>query len=196
MQPNTPVLISVSGSAASGKTTLAERLAHDLTLPLLSRDAFKERLMDVLGCAGRQRFRELGAASYAVLYEALERLVSAGIGAVVESNFRRGVSEPELRQPLHGVRALQLHCRVSREIARTRFRTRFRARAARGDRHPGHHEDDPETVADFEASLMGGAHAPLDLSVPLLETDTAADYAPGYLTIREWIREPLTMRGR
>lgn len=183
MPPIAPLLVIISGSAASGKTTLAERLAHDLTLPLLSRDGFKERLMDVLGCADRQRSRELGAASYAILYEALDRLLKAGIGAVVESNFRRGLSEPELRRHLNGVQAMQLHCRVSPDIARARFR----ARATRGDRHPGHHEDDPETLADFEASLMGGAHAPLNLPIPLLEIDSTASYAPDYATIRAWI---------
>lgn len=191
VQPHAPVLVIVSGSAASGKTTLAERLAHDLCLPLLSRDGFKECLMDVLGCPDRQRSRELGAASYAILYEALENLVNAGIGTVVDSNFRRGVSEPEFQRYLDRVNALQLHCYVSPEIARARFR----ARAAGGDRHPGHHEDDPETLADFEASLTSGAHAPLDLAVPLIEVETTDGYSPRYATIRGQIEAQLQSSG-
>ena len=91
-----PLLIVIGGAAASGKTTLAESLAHEFHLPLLSRDTLKEALMDSLGSPNRSRSRELGAASYAVVYAVLDRLLAANVGAVVESNFSRGRAELDL----------------------------------------------------------------------------------------------------
>ncbi|HEY8601239.1 MAG TPA: AAA family ATPase [Thermomicrobiales bacterium] len=85
--PATPLLI-ITGPPASGKTMLARRLDHDLQLPLLSRDAFKEQLFDTLGSGDRERSKELGAASDAILWLALENDLAAGVASVVESNFR------------------------------------------------------------------------------------------------------------
>ena len=88
-----PVLVLVSGAPGSGKTTLAARLATDLRLPLLTKDAIKEALLDAVAAPGRARPRELGAAAFAVLYAVVGRLLDADVGAVVEGNFRRGRSE-------------------------------------------------------------------------------------------------------
>jgi 2-phosphoglycerate kinase len=41
-----PLLVLVSGSPGSGKTTLARRLAADLVMPLLGKDTIKEALGD------------------------------------------------------------------------------------------------------------------------------------------------------
>ena len=39
-----PLLVLVSGSPGSGKTTLARRLAGDLAMPLVGKDTIKEAL--------------------------------------------------------------------------------------------------------------------------------------------------------
>ncbi len=98
MQSSAPALVIVSGAPASGKSSLARRLAHDLRLPLLSKDELKECLADALGApadvAGSTR---LGTAAHGFLYRVAEALLAAGCRVIVESNFRRGLSEPELR---------------------------------------------------------------------------------------------------
>ncbi len=85
MADERPPLVIVGGAPASGKTTLAHLLARELRLPLLARDTLKECLMDSLGSPSRARSRELGAASYGVLFVVLDRLLEAGVGAILES---------------------------------------------------------------------------------------------------------------
>lgn len=54
MEPHpSPQVILVNGLPATGKTTLARRIATDLRLPLLAKDAIKETLFDTLGWSDR-----------------------------------------------------------------------------------------------------------------------------------------------
>ena len=168
-------LLIVSGSAAAGKTTLAQRLGTMLRIPVLSRDQIKESLMDSLGSPDRARSRELSAASYAVLYSIIEQLLKANLNLIVESNFSHGKSEPEVIRIAANARIAQIHCLTSHEEV---FR-RYRERAESGTRHPGHHDTDPETLADLETSLRGSRHEPLMLDAPLLIVDTTNGYRPG-----------------
>lgn len=181
--PERPLLIVVTGAAATGKTTLALRLSQELRLPLLSRDTFKETLMDSLGSPDRARSRELGRASYAVLFTALDQNLAAGVGAVLESNFSHGLSEGELGSRVAQARAVQLHCWVPDD----EIRRRYIARAQTGERHPGHHDAHPETLSDLDASLASDRHLPLDLEAPLLQVDTMSGYRPDFAEILAFI---------
>jgi predicted kinase len=169
-------MLIVNGSAASGKTTLAHLLGSKLQLPVLSRDQIKESLMDSLGSPARARSRELGAASYAVLYSIIEQLLGANLSLIVESNFSHGKSESELVRIAANAKIVQLHCRTSDEEV---FR-RYRERAESGTRHPGHHDTDAETLADLGTSLRGSRHEPLMLDAPLLIVDTTDGYRPDF----------------
>ena len=168
-----PLLVLVSGAPASGKTTLAALLAADLGLPLLSKDLIKETLLDALGATpDLARSRELGAASYAVLYAVVARLLEAGTGAIVESNFTRGRSEGELRPLAARANAVLVHCETMPvEVVR-----RYTERAGRAGRHPGHL--DAAVLPDVLRNLTVGAYEPLDLDVPTLRVDTTAGYSP------------------
>lgn len=178
-----PLLILVTGAPASGKTTLAGHLSREFRLPLLSRAALKEALMDSLGSPDRARSRELGAASYRLLTVVLERLLDAGVGAVVESNFRRGLAERDLAGAVAHCRCVQVHCWTTP----LEVRRRFAERAESGGRHHGHHDTSVDTLADLEASLASGRHGPLNLPVPLLRVETTAGYLPDLPALQAFI---------
>ncbi len=85
--PTPPLVIVVNGLPATGKTTLARRLATDLHLPLLAKDVIKETLFETLGWSDRAWSRRLGAATMALLYKLLEEQLRAGRPCIVECNF-------------------------------------------------------------------------------------------------------------
>lgn len=163
-----PTVIIVSGPPCTGKTTLATDLAARLTLPLFSRDAIKESLFDTLGWSDRQRSRELGAASAAVLFTLLHATLAAGADCLTESNFRRDVSSPDFQRLLArtGARPVQIQCETRGDV----LLARYAARAASPHRHPGH--GDAHNLAELHPELTTGRYTPLDLPGPVLTHDT------------------------
>jgi adenylate kinase family enzyme len=64
----TALMILISGLPCTGKTTLARKIAQKFRLPLISRDDIKESLFDSLGWHDREWSKQLGVASYQLLY--------------------------------------------------------------------------------------------------------------------------------
>jgi hypothetical protein len=149
--------------------------------PLLARDSLKEVLMDVVGAPDRARSSELGRASFALLYDIVGRLLDASVGAVIESNFQRGRSEPELEPLVSRADAVLLHCETSRaEIER-----RYVARHAGGERHPGHH--DLDALPELLVNLDLGVFEPVQLQIPTLRIDTTNGYRPTEGEIKDFL---------
>ena len=125
-----PVLMIILGTPASGKTTLARRLAADLKLSCFCKDDVKEALFESLGAGSRDWSRRLSAASFAVLTELARASSSAGMSCIVEGNWRGAHAAELSRLAERGARTAQVWCRAEPlEIVR-----RFTQRR----RHPGH----------------------------------------------------------
>ena len=119
--------IAVSGLPASGKTTLATRVAQALGLPLFDKDRLLEDLFARRGVGPAQWRRQLSGEADA----ALQRQVSATAGAVIASWWRHPGSTCDSGTPtrwlceLPGV-LIELHCRCDPELAVSRFLARKR----------------------------------------------------------------------
>jgi predicted kinase len=185
VQSRAPALVIVSGAPGGGKTTLARRLSSDLRLPLLSKDALKEALADAMGLPSDvPASMRLGDGAYATLYLALAAVLDAGTGAVVDSNFRRGVSEPGLRPLLAMGTACLVHCTADASTLQARYEARF----VRGERHPVHLDGD--RVAGLAEDLAYGRFEPLDLPIPTLVVNTTDGWRPSYEDVRDFAALP------
>ena len=181
-----PALVIVSGAPGAGKTTLASKIAEQLPLPLLCKDELKEALYDALGSPDAERSRQIGKAAYGVLYAVLRRLLDAGVGAVLESNFYRGWGEQNLAPFAARAHAVLVHCHAPPDV----IVDRYVARAHRGERHPGHH--DVAVVPRLWQTLQDGSFEPLNLGVPTLLVDTTDGYVPALPEIVKFVRQRIS----
>lgn len=151
------VFVVVSGPPASGKSTLAPALAHDLGLPLIAKDTIKDALMSVLPVPDVEASTQIGRSAVAAM---LAVAAQSPIGAVIESNFYRSVAVADLRR-LPG-RVVEVFCRCEKAIASDRYRSRA------GTRHAGHFD----AVRTHEELWNEEVAEPVAGGWPVLEVNT------------------------
>lgn len=158
-------MLVVTGLPATGKSTLAQHLHTHLRWPLLTKDAFKERLYDVLGAPDLEASRRLSLASYATMFEVAQQLTAARIDCILEGNFRWSQTQLSF-QSLRDVRFTQVWCSAPRAV----IEQRLRARASGQSRHPAHPD-----AANFESLLRELDHPAAALPLPgaLVTVNTA-----------------------
>ncbi|HEY3218722.1 MAG TPA: AAA family ATPase [Candidatus Limnocylindria bacterium] len=161
-------LVVVGGAPATGKTTLAVALGDALGLPVITKDDIKESIAEPFPTGDREWSRRLGQSAYAVLWTVARRILSAGGGLVLESNFTRMNSQAALREVATLAPAALVLCRTTDEIRRRRFAER----AARG-RHRVHID-----TAILGEWVVDDAEFLVDIGTPRLIVDTADGYAP------------------
>ena len=149
--------VLVSGPPASGKSTLAPRIASHLGLPLIAKDTIKDALMAVSPPADVDASRRLGRAAMAVLFAIAK---DAPCGAVLESAFYRSRALADLGA-LQGS-LVEVFCRCDAEVAAQRYRARSGTRRAG---HFDHQRTDDELRHPEVTEPVGGGW-------PVLEVDT------------------------
>jgi len=86
-------LILIAGMPATGKSTLAKKLALAFRFPVLEKDEIKEELIDTLGFADAAGKRALDDAANAVLLRCTEALLQSGSSLIAVNNFGTDMQE-------------------------------------------------------------------------------------------------------
>ena len=158
------ILLVISGLPASGKTTLARRIAPALRLPLIDKDDILDRLFEARGVGDAAWRRALSRESDAIL----ERKALASNGAVLASFWRLSGMPDDSGTPTGWLaaashRVVNVHCMCDPETAARRF--------AQRQRHPGH-LDNTRTLAEITEAFRSLAHlGPLNVGTTI-EVDT------------------------
>lgn len=163
-----PLVILVSGAPATGKTTLSRRLARDLNLVLVARDAFKETLFDTLGWSTVEWSQKLGNASFELMYLTMEKLLTAGVSQIVDCNFDPQYATERLIdfKRRYAFKPLQIICRTRNDV----LLQRYAARIESGERHPGH--VDRLRLGEFDPDANERRYVPMPLGGDDIVVDT------------------------
>lgn len=160
----------VSGPPASGKTTLAYSLARELGMPLLAKDAIKERIADTLGPAAMELSGRVGLAAILTVYDIAREILEAGQPVVLESFFHHGKAEQDLAPLVAMSRAVLVHCTSDHDVLLRRYAQRISS----PDRHTVH--GDAHRVDDLRSYLNNGTADSLDFPIPRLILDTTTTF--------------------
>ncbi len=90
---NKQFLVIIAGMPATGKSTLAKKISHQLSAPILEKDEIKEELFDTVGYKDLTEKRMLDRAATAVLLRCTEAILSSGDSLIIVNNFESNMSE-------------------------------------------------------------------------------------------------------
>ena len=163
-----PLLIVINGRPASGKSTLAKRLADDLKVPNFSKDEVKEVIFDALGFSDREWSTKCNTPSYALINLIAKKILKAGGSVIIESNFSPKFDSKKINDIVEetGSQTIQVVCSADKEI----LFERFKARALSGERHPGH--NDAKDLDLAREKHFTGEFIPLDFPGECIVYDT------------------------
>lgn len=161
--------VVVSGLPGSGKSTLGQRLAAALGLPLLDKDEILERLFESKGVGDVDWRRTLSRESDRILQS--EALASGG--AVLVSHWHLRGMPTDSGTPTHwlgelSAKVVHVHCSCDAALAAERF--------AQRKRHRGHLDSENSSSAIRARIEQVAAFGQLDIQ-PTVEVDTSQPVA-------------------
>jgi len=169
-------LIIIHGATSTGKTTLAKKLAADIGVTPVLKDAYKERIFDTLKKPPNLvLWKHIELASWRHIYEQVRRAQANDEPIIIEGNFmgpqRRTISK--LIDPKDVIK--EIYCYADQGVIQQRYAHRYRS----GARHKGHRDHlwYGKLVLDGLMSKIGlGNTRPLKLSHQVLKINTT-DFA-------------------
>jgi aminoglycoside phosphotransferase family enzyme/predicted kinase len=188
-----PWLVAVCGSIATGKSTVAGRLADRLGGPVIDADRARKHLLGRPHTAPLHHPPFRGAYEpgislqvYAELLRRAEVVVRSGRPAVLDASFRSRAERGHVRSLARRLRVplLFVECRAPRQM----IEARLRERAARTGVSDGRLEILDDFVASFEeiTELPREQHVVLDTTLPI-----EASLVPACEALPRWPGGPL-----
>jgi predicted kinase len=190
-----PLLVLVTGKPGAGKSTLAIELgrAHNLGLPLLSRDAIKAGMVETWAFVQPGASRDvieteelrssLVPSSFALFYRTIASWLQAGTSLIAEYGFDRR-TELDLADVIGVAKTLVVHCEAPDELCQRRFITREqRDGKIRPDR----------LAATIDRIAQGtdpwSQFESMKLPLPTIRIDTEYEYKPTLPEISAFCRD-------
>jgi predicted kinase len=163
-----PFLIIITGRPAAGKSTLANWLAGELKIPVISKDRMREMLFDRLGWGDRAWASLLGRATIDLMFYFAHRQLESGYSIIMDNAFHPASSAPRFLALQAQTRAemIQIVCNADSE---TLFQ-RFKDRAENGNRHPGH--GDAVVLDELRQHLAAELSPVMEIGGVTIELDT------------------------
>jgi len=181
---NKPLLIIVTGSIASGKTTLAHILAEKLNCPLISRDKLKEGYINTVNAEHSQLDASVDMHIYDTFFEAISLLISKKISFIAEAAFQDKLWRPKLLGLLDKAEIKIVICKANVELIKIRFASRL---SKNPDREK-FHGDQSLSLSEKEFSSLTENYNPVAIDTPVLEVDTTENYSPTIEEIINFLR--------
>ncbi|MFC5452856.1 AAA family ATPase [Paenibacillus aestuarii] len=188
-----PLFIIVNGLPGAGKSTLANRLAHDLHVPLFSRDRIYETLFDAMDCPSNGCPPLLAPAAFTMMYASAGTVLAAGQPVMIEGFFGR----PEIRsaellqlQQAYPFEPLQIVCRANGEVLLRRFHERIGSVG----RHASHSDLSWIEQEGNKERLLQGDLTPLSIGGTIREIETTTPDSFDYTQLLQEVSAELARR--
>jgi predicted kinase len=177
-------LIIVGGSLATGKSTMAKRLADQTKIVRVSMDEIKENLFDVVGYRDRAWSQEIGRVAFPVFKGVIEMYLERGESVIADAVFicLDDVEWIERFASDYNVELVQVWMTADPRVCRERFVGR-----ASGERHPGHNDELEHVIEEFDRRFFNKTFIPLPLDAKTKIVDTTDFDAVDHDEILNWI---------
>ena len=173
-----PSVVAVGGVIASGKTTLADAIAQELSAPVVGSDRTRKHLLGFEATDSAASGAWAGAYdpefSQQVYDEVLRRagvVLDSNRAVIIDASFRSRAMRAAARElaTRHGVPFLMVECKPDVEMCRRRLREREQESGQISDARVGLLD---EFVRQFEPieELPAEQHVMIDTARPLIET--------------------------
>lgn len=162
-----PTLIIISGFPATGKTTLAKKLAEHFNLPLVCADELKEMMFDRIGNWGDKKlFDSVSKTAYDIMYYTIGLVLSAGRSCIMEAFLRAEMAEAKIAKlkEKYDCRIIQFQLNTNTNKLIERYESRHNS----NERHPCH----PGNIPKKEFIKLNGKSQVVKIDGETIALDT------------------------